>query len=59
MSQENTETVTRIYEHLNRGAVEEVVELCEDDFLMHMTERVFNPDTYRGHDGIRRFYEGA
>jgi len=59
MSQENTETVGRIYEHLNRGDVEEVIELCEDDFLMDMTERVFNPDTYRGHDGIRRFYEGV
>jgi ketosteroid isomerase-like protein len=36
-----------------------VVELCDDDFLMDMSERVFNPDTYRGHDGIRRFYGGV
>src|SRR5262245_55368054 len=26
---------------------------------MDMTERVFNPDTYRGPDGIRRFYDGV
>jgi ketosteroid isomerase-like protein len=59
MSQENVETVRRIYEHLNRGDVEAVVELCDDDFMMDMTERVFNPETYKGHDGIRRFYEGV
>jgi ketosteroid isomerase-like protein len=59
MSQENAEIVRRIYERLNRGDVEGVVELCDDDFLMDMSERVFNPDTYRGHDGIRRFYDGV
>ena len=59
MSQENVEIVRRIYERLNRGDVDGVVELCDDDFLMDMSERVFNPDTYRGHDGIRRFYEGV
>jgi ketosteroid isomerase-like protein len=59
MSQENVEVVRRIYKQLNRGDVEGVVELCDDDFLMDMTERVFNPDIYRGHDGIRRFYEGV
>src|SRR5436190_1282853 len=59
MSQENVEIVRRIYERLNRGDAEGVVELCDDDFLMDMTERVFNPDTYRGHDGIGRFCEGV
>jgi ketosteroid isomerase-like protein len=57
MSQENAEVVRRIYEHLNRGNVEGVAEFCADDFLIDMSERVFNPDTYRGHDGIRRFYQ--
>jgi ketosteroid isomerase-like protein len=59
MSQENAEIVRRIYEQLNRGNVEGVVELCDDDFVMDMSERVFNPEIYRGHDGIRRFYEGV
>jgi len=59
MPQENGELVRRIYERLNRRDVEGVVELCDDDFLMDMSERVFNPDTYRGHDGIRRFHEGV
>jgi ketosteroid isomerase-like protein len=59
MSQENVETVRQIYERLNRGDVEGVVELCDADLHMDFSERVFNPDTYRGHDGIRRFYEGV
>jgi ketosteroid isomerase-like protein len=59
MSQENAEIVRRIYERLNRGDVEGVVELCDDDLLIDMSERVFNPDTYTGPDGIRRFYEGV
>ncbi len=53
------QVVRLAYEHLNRGDVEGLVELCDDDFLMDMSERVFNPDTYKGHDGIRRFYEGV
>jgi ketosteroid isomerase-like protein len=59
MSQENVEIVRRTYERLNRGDAEGVVELCDDAFLMDMSERVFNPETYRGHDGIRRFCEGV
>ena len=59
MSQENVEIVRQIFERLNRGDVEGVVELCDDDFVMDMTARVFNPDTYQGHAGIRRFYEGV
>jgi len=57
MPQENTEIVRRVYERLNRRDVEGVVEPCDDDILMDMSGRVFNPDTYRGHEGIRRFHD--
>ncbi len=59
MSAENVEIVHAAYERLNRGDVEGLIELCAEDFVMDMSERVFNPDTYTGHDGIRRFYEGV
>src|SRR6266576_539886 len=59
MSQENVEIVLAAYEHLNRGDVEALIDLCDDDFLMDMSERVFNPDTYRGNHDLRRFYEGV
>ncbi|MBA2763135.1 MAG: nuclear transport factor 2 family protein [Thermoleophilaceae bacterium] len=59
MSQGNVENVCRIYEHLNRGEIEDVVRRCSDDFVMDMSGRIFNPDTYTGHDGVRRFYADA
>jgi ketosteroid isomerase-like protein len=59
MSADSAEIVRTAYEHLNRGDVEGLIDLCDDDFLMDMSERVFNPDTYRGRDDIRRFYEGV
>jgi hypothetical protein len=45
MSQENVEIVRRIDERLNRGDIEGVIALCDDDFVTDMSERVFNPDT--------------
>jgi ketosteroid isomerase-like protein len=57
MSKENAEVVRQVYDLLNRGDIEGVIELCADDFQMDMTERVFNPDTYEGPDGLRRFYK--
>jgi ketosteroid isomerase-like protein len=59
MSRENAAIVLAAYEHLNRGDVEALIALCDDDFLMDMSERVFNPDTYRGSQEIRRFYDGV
>ena len=57
MPRANVETVRAAYDCLNRGDVEGLVAMCHDDFVMDMSERVFNPDTYRGADGIRRFCE--
>jgi ketosteroid isomerase-like protein len=56
MSEENVELVRQAYERLNRGDVEGVVELCDEGIVIDMSERVFNPAVYEGHDGIRRFY---
>jgi hypothetical protein len=33
-----------------------LVALCDVDFRLDMSDRVFNPAVYDGHDGIRRFY---
>ena len=56
MSEENVEIVRRAHEALNAGNIEELVSLCDQDFELDMSDRVFNPATYQGHDGIRRFY---
>jgi ketosteroid isomerase-like protein len=55
MSQENVEIVRRAYQCLNERDAAGLAALCDEDFSMDMTERVFNPDTYRGRAGIARF----
>jgi ketosteroid isomerase-like protein len=57
MSYQNVDTVLAAYEHLNRGEVDALIALCDDEFEMDMSERVFNPDTYRGSRELRRFYD--
>jgi ketosteroid isomerase-like protein len=59
MSQQNVETVLAAYEHLNRGEVDALIALCDEDFVMDMSERVFNPDVYEGSQELRRFYDGV
>ena len=41
---------------LNAGNIDELVTVCDRDFDLDMSDRVFNPSTYRGHDGIRQFH---
>ena len=59
MSQENVELVRRAYEALNAGDIDTLVSLCHKDFELDMSDRVLNPERYRGHEGIRRFYAGV
>src|SRR2546421_9750575 len=56
MSQENVELVQRAYEALNAGDIDGLVTLCHKDFNLDMSDRIFNPERYQGHEGIRRFY---
>ncbi len=55
MSQENVEIVRRGYDAFNRGDIEGVIETVGSEVRWDMSERVFNPAVYEGHDGIRRF----
>lgn len=52
---DNAETVRTAFEHLNRRDVESLAGLCDDEFHLDMSDRVFNPDEYHGHAGLRRF----
>jgi ketosteroid isomerase-like protein len=57
MSQENVEIVRRGYDAFNRGDIEGVIETADPQVHWDMSERVFNPSVYEGHDGVRRFVE--
>jgi len=57
MSQENVEIVREVMELFNDpnpAAVERLRELIAEDVHIDMSRRVFNPDTYDGHEGLIR-----
>jgi ketosteroid isomerase-like protein len=57
MSQENVRLVGLAHERLNEGDIGGLIALCDRDFELDMSARILNPRTYRGHEGIRRFYD--
>jgi len=50
-----TDIVRRAHDALNRADADALAALCAPDFQLDMSDRVFNPKVYSGHDGIRRF----
>ena len=54
MSEENVEIVRRGYEHFNRTG-EPDFGLLDPEVEYDMSRRTFEPDVYRGHEGIRKF----
>jgi ketosteroid isomerase-like protein len=58
MSQENVELVQQVIEAFNSGDIERVVGLMHPDFEAAVPAQFSaEPDTYRGHDGIRRYFD--
>jgi ketosteroid isomerase-like protein len=49
--------VRRTYDAVNRRDFETLAALIDPEFEMDFTERVLNPATYRGVDGLRRFID--
>jgi ketosteroid isomerase-like protein len=59
MSEENVEIVRRCYGFLTDRDFSAVAELAHPDVVIDLTRNVFNPATYRGLDGVRRWVEGV
>jgi ketosteroid isomerase-like protein len=58
MSQENVDTVREGLEAFNSGDIERVISIAHTDFeAIVPPELSAEPDTYRGHDGLRRYFE--
>jgi len=53
---ESTDLVRRAHEALNSGDMDALIALCDSGFRLDMSDRVFNPAVYKGHEGIRRFH---
>ncbi len=60
MSQENVEIVRRVYDAVARGAVDAVLDFYDSDIEWNMSRSPYRAlvgrDSYRGHDGLRRFF---
>lgn len=58
MSRENFETVRRVNAAFNSGDIECILGLMHPDIETAVgPELSAEPDTYRGHDGIRRYFD--
>lgn len=58
MSEQNVEIVRAGFDALASGGVEALIELIPPDFeLTTLPQVASEPGTYRGHDGLRRYFE--
>jgi ketosteroid isomerase-like protein len=58
MSQENVEAVRRGLEALNSGNLEDILAFVHPDFEAEIPpELSAEPDTYRGHEGVRSYLQ--
>jgi ketosteroid isomerase-like protein len=58
MSRENVDSVRRGFEAFRRGGVEALLELVDPEFEMTTPpELSLEPSTYRGHAGLRRYFD--
>ena len=57
MSPDNVEIVRRVYSALAEQGVEAVIALADPEFEVTTPPSLASePDTYRGHDGLRRYF---
>ena len=58
MIAENTEIVRRGFEALSKGGVEALLPFIHPEFeVTTPSQFAAEPDTYRGHEGIRRYFD--
>ena len=58
MAEDNAEIVKAGFEAFNEGGVEALLPFVHPDFeVTTPPELASEPDTYRGHEGVRRYFE--
>jgi ketosteroid isomerase-like protein len=59
MSEDNVEVVRRLFELYASGGMEPTLEVMDEDIVIVIPADVSaEPDTYRGHEGARRYFAG-
>jgi ketosteroid isomerase-like protein len=58
MPQDNVRIVRQVFEAFNSEDIARIVEFTHPDFVAEVSAEISTePDTYRGHDGIRRYFD--
>ena len=59
MNQSNVEVVQGLFDLFAEGGVEPTLELIDPEVVVEIPpDMSAEPDTYHGHDGVRRYFEG-
>jgi ketosteroid isomerase-like protein len=59
MSEDNVEVVRKLFELYASDGVEAVLEVMDEDVVIVVPpDMSAEPDTYRGHEGVRRYFAG-
>jgi ketosteroid isomerase-like protein len=59
MSEANVEVVRRLFELYASGGIEAVLEVMDEDILIVISpDMSAEPDSYHGHEGVRRYFAG-
>ena len=59
MSESNLEVVRRLFDQYAEGGVEAVLDGADENIVIEIpSDLSAEPDTYHGHDGVRRYFAG-
>ena len=59
MASSNVDVVRRLFERFAEGGIEPALEAFSEDVMIEIPpEMSAEPDTYHGHDGVRRYFDG-
>jgi len=59
MSQENVEIVRRASRFWIERDFSQMTELLDPEVVIDLSRNVFNPDVYRGYDGVKRYVQAV
>src|SRR5215217_485749 len=59
VTESSVELVRRMFERFREGGIDDVLDTLDEDILIEIPpELSAEPDTYHGHDGVRRYFAG-
>jgi ketosteroid isomerase-like protein len=57
LSPQNVNTVRAILDAFNRGDMHGFLDMCDPDIEWDLSQRLIDPEKYRGHEGVKKFFE--